>query len=218
MTPHPGWAAVPGLVLRRTLELSSVLLCWQCHGLCYRSELLAPPSFHGYGCHRSTPVERKITDFTMCSIGWRYIIFIQCTHTMIRMSGLTLGISAAIRCLSSCREKSPVYSSFSVTHRGWICLANLIFYLATRLLRKRNGSNTLDKWKSLPLLQLFQSWTWQLRAHAQRGNTRTWFRPPLWPRGSWWFQSYPCSLPGQSQCTACRLQRCCCSEWKTEWL
>lgn len=28
--------------------------------------------------------------------------------TMIKMSGLTLGISAAIRCLSSCREKSPV--------------------------------------------------------------------------------------------------------------
>lgn len=28
--------------------------------------------------------------------------------TMIRMSGLTLGISAAIRWRSSCREKSPV--------------------------------------------------------------------------------------------------------------
>ena len=30
-------------------------------------------------------------------------------RTMIKMSGLTLGISAAIRCLSSWREKSPVY-------------------------------------------------------------------------------------------------------------
>lgn len=30
---------------------------------------------------------------------------------MIRISGLILGISAAIKCLSSCLEKSPVYKS-----------------------------------------------------------------------------------------------------------
>jgi len=31
--------------------------------------------------------------------------------TMINTSGWTFGISAAIKCLSSCREKSPVYST-----------------------------------------------------------------------------------------------------------
>lgn len=62
---------------------------------------------------------------------------------------------------------------------------------------------------SLPWLQLFRSWTWQLPAHDQRGNTRTWFQRPLWPRGSWWSQSCPCSPPGLSLCTACHLQKCC---------
>lgn len=32
------------------------------------------------------------------------------TLTVIKTSGLIVGISAAIRCRSSCREKSPVYS------------------------------------------------------------------------------------------------------------
>lgn len=72
--------------------------------------------------------------------------------TMIRISGLMLGISAAIKCLSSCLEKSPVYKSYEKDKTRKLGFGEGFILLVNRL-NSWNPKVQLQFLKSLKLMK-----------------------------------------------------------------
>ena len=76
-------------------------------------------------------------------------------HTIIRTSGLTVGISAAIRCLSSCLEKSPVYNTYRNNKTKFIYDLFSAWYTNTSKMGFLHRILEVDGWAFFTTLCLF---------------------------------------------------------------